>query len=310
MQYVLSRHDGSIILYPGVGLWSDGSHHNLVLNFFGNYQRPDVVRDDPARLLAELGRQARVSNSDVVISSEILSGHRDISEFVAAVRAAIGEECRVVVIATVREHRERVASLYNQRIKDAVIGETREPDVFLVDNPERFCYASLLRRLMRTGFELVVLNYHPAEDFAARCLGLFGFTPGDVPLIPRRNVSLGRVALIATLAANRAAESREDRALFDAALSRIVNRFANGDVLFGKTAIRAVRNLFIADRKFVQQQFGVDIPRPEKAVSTKPFVISEREFDALNATMRELGDHGARTREHLRGFVTVAEPVS
>jgi hypothetical protein len=303
VQNILSHHDGSVVLYPRVGLWPDGSHHNLVLNFFGNYQRPDVIREDPGHLLARLGQEARASNRDLVISSETLAGHRNLGRFTAALQDAIGGQCRLVLVVVAREHRERAASLYNQRVKDAVTGETRDPDAFLTDRPERFCYGDLLRRLQKTGFELVVLNYHPAENFVARCLALFGFAPEQVPPVPRRNVSLGRLALIATLAANRALESREERARFDAALSRVSNRFAPGGILFGKPAIGAVRQVFAADRKFVRQHFEVRLPRPERPEQTNPFVISEQEFAALAAQMHELGDFGARIVEQLSNFI-------
>jgi hypothetical protein len=303
VQHILSRHDGSVVLYPRVGLWPDGSHHNLVLNFFGNYQRPDVVQEEPERLLAQIAREARATDRDVVISSEILAGHRKLGKFIAALQGAIGEACSVVLVVVAREHRERAASLYNQRVKDAVIGETGEPDAFLIDRPERFCYNDLVRRLRKTGFELVVLNYHPVEDFVARCLSLFGFQLDQIPPVPRRNVSLGRFALIATLAANRAAQSRPDRALFDAVLTRIGKRFGDGKALFSKDAIAAVRETLQADRKFLRQQFDVIFPKPEKPEKTNPLVISEQEFVELSAAMQELGDYGMRIREQLRGFV-------
>jgi hypothetical protein len=303
VQHILSRHDGSIVLYPRVGLWPDGSHHNLVLNFFGDYQRPDLIRQDPRQLLAQIGVEARASDRDIVISSEILAGRRNLGEFATALEAAIGEKCRVVLVVVAREHRERAASLYNQRVKDAVTGETRDPDAFLIDHPERLCHDTLLRRLQKSGFDLVVLNYHPAEDFVARCLALFGFAPDRIPAVPRRNVSLGRLALVATLAANRVLESREDRGRFDAVLSHIANRFAHTGVLFSKTAVAEVRQIFAADRKFLRQHFDVRLPRPERPGQTSLFAIDEQEFTRLAAAMQELGDYGAQIREQLRALV-------
>jgi hypothetical protein len=303
VQHILSRHDGSIVLYPRVGLWPDGSHHNLVLNFFGDYQRPEVAQENPERLLAQIGREAADSDRDVVISSEILAGRYNLGEFISALQAAIGEDCRVVLVVVAREHRERAASLYNQRVKDAVLGESREPDAFLIDHPERFCYNNLLRRLQKSGFEFAVLNYHPAEDFVARCLALFGFPPDRIPPAPRRNVSLGRLALVSTLAANRVAGSHEDRALFDAAMARIPNRFADGEILFGKAAVAKVRDVLLTDRKFLRQQFGLELPRPDRPHRTNPLFITEQDFSELSAEMQELGDYGAKILEQLRIFV-------
>lgn len=310
IQHILSCHDGSVVLYPRVGLWPDGSHHNLVLNFFGNFQRPDVIRENPEDLLAQLRHEARASDRNLVISSETLAGHRNLGKFIAALQEAIGGGCRVVLVVVTREHRERVASLYNQRVKDAVTGETRGPDAFLTEHPERFCYNDLLRRLQKSGLELIVLNYHPAEDFVARCLALFGFAPDQIPPAPRRNVSLGRVALVATLAANRAMESREERARFDAVLSRIPNRFAAGDTLFSKEAVASVRDVFRTDRRFVRQHFGVKLPKPAKTEHTGTLALGEQEVDELITALHELGAYGARIREQLRVFLKSSVQVN
>ena len=35
LQHILRNHDNSIVVYPKVGLWGDGSHHGLVFRFFG-----------------------------------------------------------------------------------------------------------------------------------------------------------------------------------------------------------------------------------------------------------------------------------
>jgi hypothetical protein len=303
VQHILSRHDGSVILYPQVGLWPDGSHHNLVLNFFGDYHRPDVIRESPDRLLAEIGREARASDRDMVISSEILAGRRDLDRFITALQAAIEEECRVVAVVVAREHRERAASLYNQRVKDAVIGETREPDAFFVDHPERFCYNNVLRRLQKCGLEIVVLDYHPAGDFLARCLTLFGFPPDQIPPAPRRNISLGRLALVCTLAANQARESREDRTLFDAILGKIPGQFAEADALFSKTAVAAVRDVLASDRKFLRKQFGVKFPKPPKPEQISSLTITPQEFADMSAAIEGLGAYGERIKKRLQSFV-------
>src|SRR5215469_18919344 len=84
VQHFLQRHDNSVVIYPKVGLWADGSHHNLVLNYFGEYARPELVREDPAKLIVRIGDEARGSTRDIVISSEVLAGRKDIAQFVAA----------------------------------------------------------------------------------------------------------------------------------------------------------------------------------------------------------------------------------
>lgn len=309
IQHVLSRHDGSAVLYPNVGLWSDGSHHGLVMNFFGAYRRPDLVREDPERLIAQIGEQARASDRDLVISSEFLPGCKDLGRFVSALKSAIGgSSLRVLFVVVVREHRERAASLYNQRVKDAVSAEIRTPDAFLVDHPQKFCYENLLRRLASMGQEISVLNYHPAESLVARCLALLGLPPDAASEPPRRNVSLGRKALIAMLAANRAAQSREERVRFE--LTRISDRFAPSEVFFSQDAISEVRSNFADDRKFLRRQYGIVLPRPERPICEPRFALSGEEFREVAALTRKLGDYGARIEHELRTFAMKAEDAN
>ncbi|HEY6577990.1 MAG TPA: hypothetical protein VIY09_01585 [Rhizomicrobium sp.] len=302
VQYILSRHDGSIVLYPKVGLWSDGSHHNLVLNFFGDYQRPEMVREDAGQLLARIAEAARETDRDLVISSEILAGQKKLADFVAALRGALGgERLRVVLVVVVREHLERAASLYNQRVKDAAFLERRDPDAFLSEHIERLCYAPLLRRLRSTGFKLAVLDYHPAEDFVARCLAQFGFAPRQIPGAPTRNMSLSRSALIATLAANRVAETPGQRKHFDSLLSRIPDRFAPSGMLFGSEAVAAAHPALAADRKFLRNRFGVALPAHPREASR--FELDEDEFAAIAAVLRDPGDDARRILEIMRSYV-------
>jgi hypothetical protein len=310
IQHTLSRHDGSVVLYPKAGLWGDGSHHNLVLNFFGDYERPEMVRQDADRLLEEIARQARESDRDLVISSEILAGRRNLGPLVDSLKHAIGSNIRVVLVVVLREHLERAASLYNQRVKDAVFAERRDPDAFLVEQPLRFCYASLLRRLAQTGFELVVLNYHPAQDCVARCLAVFGFAPERIPETAMRNVSLSRKALIATLAANRLSATRQDRVRFDAALHRISGRFVPSGVFFSGEAIARVRDVIAADRQFLRKAYAVKLPRRTRPKDANPLGIGEREFADIAAAVRELGTDGDRILEGARAYVRTAEPAA
>ena len=298
------------MLYPKAGLWGDGSHHNLVLNFFGDYERPEMVRQDAARLLEEIRREARESDRDLVISSEILAGRRNLRQFVDALKRAVGAELRVVLVVVLREHLERAASLYNQRVKDAVFAERRDPDVFLVEQPLRFCYAALLRRLAQTGLELVVLNYHPAQDCVARCLAVFGFAPEQIPDTTMRNVSLSRKALIATLAANRLSETRQDRVRFDAALGKISGRFVPSEVFFGREAIARVRQVIASDRQFLRKEYGLQLPRRTRPKDANPLAISEHEFADIAAAMRGLDADADRILEGVRPYVRTSEPAA
>lgn len=142
----------------------------------------------------------------------------------------------------------------------------------------------------------------------ARSLAVFGFAPGQISGAPNRNVSLGRKALAATLAANRAAQSREERAAFDAALCSMPGRFGSAQAFFTQAATAKVRRTIIADRQFLRQQFDLKLPKPEKPGHMNTIAISEREFGEIAALTRELGDYGGHVPECLGRFVT-REPM-
>lgn len=306
VQHVLSRHDDSVVCYPKVGLWHDGSHHNLVLNFFGNYRRPELVREDAGRLLARLGAAARRSRRNIVISSEALAGPRNLDDFAVAVQNAVGEDLRVVLVVVVREHFERAASLYNQRVKDPVTSERCDPDEFLTGQTWRFCYANFLRRLLGTGYELEVVNYHPADGCVARCLGLFGFPADQIPEASIRNVSLSAKVLIALLAANRLGAKPRERARLEGALARLPDRAASSDIWFGRAAAAQVQPRIDADREYLAQQFGLVLPRVESR-EDRPFVLHKDDVIDLEKAMRRCDEFGAHARDIVARYVAPAE---
>ena len=306
VQHVLNGHDESVVCYPKVGLWPDGSHHNLVLNFFGNYRRPELIRQDADRLLARLGAAARQSRRNIVISSEALAGPRNLADFVVAVQNAVGEELRVVLVVVVREYFERAASLYNQRVKDPVTSERSDPDEFLTGQTWRFCYANFLRRLRSTGYELEAVNYHPADGCVARCLRTFGFPADRIPEAPIRNVSLSAKVLIALLAANRLAATPRERARLEGVLARMPNRSASSEMWFGRGASAKVQPVFDADREYLGQQFGILLPRVD-VHKDRPFVLHKDDLVDLETAMRHCGAFGDRALDIVARYVAPAE---
>lgn len=292
IQHVLSNHDGGVVLYPRVGLWADGSHHNLVLNYFRDYTRPEVVREDAALLLNRIGEAAARSDRDLVISSEILFGRRKIGDFAAAMQRHLGKSFRIEVIVVVREHFERAASLYNQRVKDAVTNERRDPDDFLDEQAENQCYAKFLRALRRLELDTTVIAFDPAETLAARVLAHLGFAAHQMTSAPRRNVSLSREALVATLAANRAGGSVEDRNAFVTALQKLPGAYAPSGPIFGLEATARAEQIFSADRRFLRRHFGIDLPAPARAPENGAFAIEISEFEQISAVARDFGEFG------------------
>jgi hypothetical protein len=303
VQHILQRHDNSVVIYPKVGLWADGSHHNLILNYFGEYNRPEVVREDPASLLARIGEEARGSNRDIVISSETLAGRKDVVGFSAALEREIGEPLRVELVVVVREHFERAASLYNQRVKDAVTGETRDPDVFLAAQARSLCYANLLKRLGQTGFALSILNYHPAENCVQRVLARFGFPQQPGSHYPIRNVSLSRPALVASLAANRVAGLPDERNNFTAAVRRLPGFDAAAESIFGTEAVLTVDRLFRKDRNFLLRHSEVEFQLPDFPQDRAPFGVNAAEFAYIREVAAKFGSFGEQIVGAARPYV-------
>jgi hypothetical protein len=300
---VLQRHDNSIVIYPKVGLWADGSHHNLVLNYFGEYSRPEVVREDPADLLARIGSEARRSARNIVISSEALAGRKDIVGFVAALEKEIAEPLHVKIVVVAREHFERAASLYNQRVKDGVTGEKRNPDEFLAAHAQGLCYGNLLKRLRSMGFAISVINYHPAESCVERVLALFGFSQGAAANQPTRNVSLSRAALVASLAANRIAACGEERSKFVAALRRMPGFHAPAEFIFGADAAFAADDKFGKDRTFLLRRFDIEFQLPDFSTSPAPFGVDEAEFGRISAIAAQFGSFGQSLIEIVQPYL-------
>lgn len=304
VQHILRNHDNSTIIYPKVGMWADGSHHNLVLNYFGDYARPEMVRENAENLFANIGEEAKASDRDLLISSEILAGRRSLGEFVQALQKHLGSKpFRVEVVVVAREHFERAASLYNQRVKDAVSAEHRSPDAFLVEHAPRLCYANVLRRLRHTDFDITVLNYHPAGNCVARVLGHLGFQPEQIPETPARNVSLSSKGLIATLAANRVGGAREERERFVSALRRMPRFFAPSQFIFGPGAAAEAERTFAADREFLSKQFAVELPSPDLNAAAGAFVIEEQDFGDICDATQGLGDYGSAIRDAARAYL-------
>ena len=303
VQHFLQRHDNSIVVYPKVGLWADGAHHNLVLNYFGEYTRPEVVREDAAGLLARIGEEARHSDRDIVISSEILAGRKDVAGFSAALEREVGAPLRVEIVAVVREHFERAASAYNQRVKDAVTGEKRDPDTFLAAQTRGLGYSVMLKRLRQTGFDICALNYHPAEDCVQRVLAKFGFRQGAPADYPVRNASWARPALVATLAANRVAVSPEERNQFTAALRRMPGFHAPAEPIFGPDAAFEADRVFAKDRNYLLRRFGIEFELPDFSKERAPFAVDEHEFANIRNVACKFGSFGDKIIEAVRPYM-------
>ena len=304
IQGVLRRHDNSVVIYPKIGLWKDGSHHALVFNFFQEYGRTGVKREDADLLFAKIAEEAKQSQRDLAISSEALSGQRNLNEFVGALQRHLDPEpFRVELVVVVREHFERAASAYNQRVKAAETCERRDPDQFLAEQIGGLGYAGLLRRLAKTGFDIAVLNYHPAGNCAARVLEHLGFAPHQIYDVPFLNPSLSRKALIAVLAANRVAPTRRDRKAIVSALLKMPGFYGHSRPIFGREAAAKVERNIALDRNFLETRYGETFSAPDPAHAENAFVVNRQEFADIADATSNLGNLGAAVREEVGRYL-------
>jgi hypothetical protein len=293
VQHVLRTHDNSSVIYPKVGLWADGAHHNLVFNFYQDFTHPQVVRSDIHRLFAEIAAEASRYGGDLLISSELLA-HHDVGALIRALLPWLGGgpwDPEILVVC--REHFGTASSTYNQRVKDAVVLERREPDAFLQGYAAQLVYAPLITELRRSGVPITALNYHPIEDFVERFLRHVGFAGREPILNELRNVSLSIKGLVATLAANNVAQTLADRDRHFAALRRQIRPFfAPSRFIFGRAAAEAADLGFRDDRLFLFEEFGIRLPAVDLAAQQDMFCINDRELNEIAIATADLGPEG------------------
>jgi len=304
---MLLRERETGVLYPKVGLWPDGSHHNLVFNFFGDYSRAEVVREYASELFARIASEAAASSRDVLISSESLAGHNRAPEFISALLARMGGGFRPEIIFVVREHFERASSVYNQQVKDRATRERRDPADFLKARAKRLCYAPMLQNLARANCQLTVLSYHPAGDFVKRFLGHVGAAPDSSGEAAMHNVSLSTKALIATLAINRAVSSDLARNEMLAAIYALPGSFEPSKSVFSTDALALTEPVFERDRQFLHRNFDIELKTPRSG-SVTPFSLSEMDMEELTSALQGFDSRADAVRQEMVRYVAPPHP--
>jgi hypothetical protein len=290
IQRLLRAHDESVVIYPKVGLWDDGAHHNLVLNFFGYYIRPDITVVDPAILLADMAHALDASERNAVISSEMLSGRVDVGRLVNALSSLpMRHPMAVELLVVCRDHFELAASTYNQLVKDEVLRERQMPDDFLRSHGGEFGYEELIGRLRATGAKVTALNYHPAAGLVERFLCHIGFVPHQVPAAQMHNVSLSHKGLVAMLATNNLAMAAQQRQRVFDALRKMPGFFAASSFIFGVETVREMLPRFQADRQFLETQFGIRLPARELTNQAAGPRLGDADVYDIRAALAALG---------------------
>ena len=309
VQDVLRSQDNTVLVYPKCGQWGDGSHHNLVFNFFGDYARAETVREDIDALFGRVAAEAGQSNGNVLISSEVLFGRKRAPDFVQALLSRLGPDFRAEVLFVARDHFERAASVYNQRVKDWVFRERRDPDEFLTQQASGLGYEQTLRRLTESQLDVRVLNYHPAHDFVVRFLTHVGFMEEQIAAPRMRNVSLSTKALLATLVANRVAANADARTRIVSALRKMPGGYAPSQFIFRPDAVAAAETVFAPDRVFLRREFGIEFPSNNAAHRSCAFQISAEEFADVGTSLSALGDEGTELHEAMRAYLCPSATV-
>lgn len=302
IQHALLTHDGSVVTYPQVGLSRGGSHNNLVLNFFSDKSRSDAVKADPRKLLDEIRRVFAASDRNVVISSEALFGRPGIRRFIEALTQQFSEPVAVKLIVVCREHFGRIASAYNQRVKDVGRFERDSPDDFLRRQNLNFGYAILVGKLRQMGKMVSVLNYHPPDKLVERFLRHIGFPDDQIPPSELRNVSLSSKALIAVLAANNVATSAEDRERYFTVLRKMRRFFGPSGFIFGREAALEASRCLQADRDLLESEYSIVLPARDLTAQDGGLYLNEGELAEISAVTGELGSEGKAIAEFASHF--------
>lgn len=286
-QLLLNRPELGVI-YPRVGLWADGAHHNLAFNFFGDAARPELVRADSGAQLDEVAALTKGHGQDLLISSESLVS-QDVGVLIRALLERLGGGWEAEILFTCREQYDWAASLYNQSVKDPAIRERRSPGAYLCDAPQRFCLMPMIGRMAASGFPLRVLNYHPARDFVPRFLAAIGLQmPAEQP-VERRNISLGVAGLVAMLATNQVVERQEEAQAFFRALRGMKGLFASAPMIFEPADMARVAPVLEEDRARLEAAYGLRLPELDLARRESRFFLSPAEFEQVADRFMPLG---------------------
>lgn len=300
IQHALRNHDNSVIVYPKVGLWDDGSHHGLVFKFFGE-PLGDRIEGGIDGLLEQIGKEAKDSERDVLISSETLAD-RDCERFIRAVLPHVtATRMEVEIVVACREHFSRASSLFNHRLRG---GNPPDPDRFLTKHAAGMCYAPLIRKMRETSFRVVALDYHPSETWVARFFSHLGFPPERIPEGEIKRLALSPKGIIAKLAINRLRQSKEEKLRYFHRFKQMPESRAGSQFIFGRDAAAAAERHFSADRDFLSREFGIHFVAPQLGTQKNYLSINSDELSEIISIGRKLGPPGQEiirfARQYLR----------
>ncbi|MGD0189221.1 MAG: hypothetical protein ABSD74_00615 [Rhizomicrobium sp.] len=302
LQAVLREHDNSIVIYPKTGQWKGGAHHDLVFNFYGDSNHPDLTRERIDVLFDGVAHEAQQSERPVFVSSEVLAARENAADFIRALHARLSNEFDVEILFVVRDYLGRAASDYNQRVRS--YGFEKAPDDFLVQHAAGLCYEPMLQRVAHPGFRIRLIPYDPPADAVARILGSVGFPDDHIVSAPRLNESIDIKSLIATLAMNRVAPTERARRRIVFGLRKLRKPAQPGQMIFGREAIQVAESRFRFDRAHLRQQFGFDLLPPAPSPGDgSGFWITKEERREIAQSVKGSDPQIVQFRRALRQFV-------
>ncbi|MCP9928563.1 hypothetical protein [Cyanobium sp. CH-040] len=216
---------------------------------------PELGREDaeplPEQSIANQLRSevAAAGKKQLVISSEYLSLGDSCSKLLDWLTAhEFSDPGDSTALVVVRDPILRASSLYNQRVKDPLVGETRSPDDFLHQEAKKQCYSSIIQNLMRHHISTQIIAYEPSSSLVERVLLAAGATTDEIPeTSQRRNVSLAKHVLVAMLAVNRVVPEIQRRRMYFAAISKARPAFQPANNIFSSQATAWALSVFQRD---------------------------------------------------------------
>jgi hypothetical protein len=313
VQDLLRQHDNTALIYPKVGLWGPGSHHGLVYSFFGETMRGKKPFADPKKLFGEIAAAVNKVERNVLVSSEMFGPppgskkKRDLVAFVDALLQYLEGDWTVEVLVTCRDHFERAASAYSQRIKGQESLECDGPDEYLFRHIDGLQYAPFIHALRQFGYKITALNYHPARNWTTRFMTYVGIPPSDIPSSQSKNVSLSVKALIAKLSANRTLQTDDERHRFLRLLKRMPGFYASSQFIFGSDVVAAAERQFSKDREFLRGEFDRELPSPDPSERENMFFLDPGDLEEIGVVARKLGTSGNAVVDAARQYLRPAQ---
>ncbi len=270
VQHVLRSTPPRGLYYPQTGQWPDGSHHRIAFAWLGRTPPGAAAPERPGDLLGALRQEILTAPvCDTVLSTEeVFDTPRAGLKLLDALRDRLGARFQHwQIVATVRDHSARLASAYNQAVKDGYKGETRHPDTFARETLAEGLYAPRLSIWRGSDVPLHLVPYAPAETLVPRLLTAFGTT--DVPdTAEPRNRSIGPRAIAALLISNTLLDDPARRTAFFADLrkSRPFPVWERPVWPFSSETDRMLARATAGDRRRLVDAFGLELahePRPD-----------------------------------------------